>query len=152
MANVVIHMGFINTPYTKQAMSAPMTTAREHEKKSRRHYTKTRTAENIANILEDKYGVLDLFTSMYEEEIAGAITEKVADFAIQSLSSKGKLASDRMAQYVKPSSSKIEKMFRGFLDKGETGIVTAASMHRSKPSFIDTGVYRASFRVWADIK
>ena len=152
MANVVIHMGFINTPYTKTAMSAPMTTAKAHEKKSRRHYSKTKTAEQIGNILEDKYGILDLFTSMYEEEITGAINQKVKDFVLQSLSSKGKLASDRMAQFVKPSTNQIEKMFRGFLDRGESGIVTAASLKRGKPSFINTGVYRASFRVWADIK
>jgi hypothetical protein len=152
MANVVIHMGFVNTPYTKAAMSAPMSTAKTHEKKSRRHYSKTRTAENVANILEDKYGVLDIFMTMYGEEITGAINEKVQDFVVQSLSSKGKLSSDRMAQFVKPSTSQIEKMFRGFLDRNETGINTMASMLRGKPSFINTGVYRASFRVWADIK
>jgi hypothetical protein len=161
MANVVIHMGFINTPYTRAAMLAPMRTAKLHGAKSRRHYSKTKTAQQVANILESKYGILQTFMNMYDDDIKDLMTEKVHDFVIQSLSQKGKLASDRMAQFMKPSTSQIEKMFRGFLDRGETGITIGAALRgdrtgrKSKsprPAFIDTGLYRASFRVWADIK
>lgn len=161
MANVVIHMGFINTPYTRAAMIAPMRTAKVHGAKSRRHYSKTKTAQQVANILESKYGVLQTFMALYDDDIKDSITEKVHAFAVQSFSQKGKLVSDRMAQFMKPSTSQIEKMFRGFLDRGETGISIAAALsgHRTdrkskspRPAFIDTGLYRASFRVWADIK
>jgi hypothetical protein len=152
MANVVIHMGFINTPYTKAAMQAPMTTARKQEKGRRRHYSKTRTAEQVANILENKYGILGIFQKMYEEEIQGVIREKVDEFVIQSISQKRKPSSDSIAKAVKPSAIQIEKMFRNFLDKDESNIYSEAATKRGKPAFVNTGVYRASFRVWADIK
>jgi hypothetical protein len=161
MANVVIHMGFINTPYTRAAMLAPMRTAKAHGAKSRRHYSKTKTAQQVANILESKYSILQTFVNMYDNEIKDVMTEKVHDFAVQSLSLKGKIVSDRMLKFMKPSTSEIEKMFRGFLDRGETGITIGAALRgdrtgrKSKsprPAFIDTGLYRASFRVWADIK
>jgi hypothetical protein len=152
MANIVIHMGFINTPYIRANMTAPMSAARAHEKKSRRHYSKTKTAQQVANILEDKYGILEKFMEEYDDRIKESLHAKAKDFILQSLTQKGKLASDRMAQYMKPNTSQIEKMFRGFLDRNETGIGVAVASKKGRPAFIDSGVYRASFRVWADIK
>jgi hypothetical protein len=150
--NFVLHMGFLNTPYTKQAIAAPMAAAKAHEAKSRRHYSKTKTTQSVANILENKYGILEKFMELYEDDITDIIHEKLDSFIIQSLSEKRKVTSERMVQYMKPNTVRIEKMFRGFLDRDETGETVKAAMKRSKPPFIRTGLYRASFRSWVDTK
>jgi uncharacterized protein YabN with tetrapyrrole methylase and pyrophosphatase domain len=163
--NVVLHMGFLNTPYTKKTMQAPMAAAKAHEKKPRRGFTATKTAEQVSNILEAKYNILEVFTEIHKDEIMELVTGSFAKVAIQNLSERRKLASDRMARYMKPKTTEIEKMFRRFLDQEEMnghgnvpveaaimGKVTGRKSRAARPSFINTGVYRASFRAWVDIK
>jgi hypothetical protein len=153
---IVLHMGFVNTPYSAQSAKAPMRTAKEHEKKKRRftntRFSKKKNAEQVAAILEDKYHILDIFKEKHEAEIKDLVHIPLRELVIQAMSERRQLTSDRMAAYMKPKTVQIEKLFRDFLDREETGIGTAVATREGRQSFIDTGLYRASFRAWVDIK
>jgi hypothetical protein len=159
--SIVLHMGFINTPYSKQAKIAPMAFAKAHEAKRKRAVTGRLGAQQVAGILESKYNVVEIFNHVHDEDIKEILTEAFRDVTIKSFSEKKKFASERMVQFMKPKTEEIEKLFRQYLDREETGVDVAAatkgnrSGRKSKTPrqpFIDTGVYRASFRCWADIK
>jgi hypothetical protein len=172
--NLVLHMGYLNTPYTDKVMSAPMHAARVAiARKLRRGYSKTTTAEDVGNILETNYNILEVFNEIHNEEIMDPIVEAASEMArdviVESgLSERRKFSSEKMVRYMKPKTKEIEKMFRSFLDmeemNGQIGpsglsVPTQASLtgkgrrtKRPGHSFIDTGVLRAAFAAWADIK
>jgi hypothetical protein len=164
MPNVVLHMGFLNVPYSAKSMAAPMRAAKsEASRKQRRGFTKTMTAEAVANILEEKYNILETFSELNQEEIMQPINEAFNNAAVELLSERRKFTSERMAKYMKPKTDRIEKLFRQFLDmeemSGRSGIPTQAALsgkgrrsHKPGKSFIDTGIYRAAFTAWVDIK
>ena len=154
-------MGFVNTPYSKKAMAAPVAFAKAQESKRHRSFSSTMSAPQVARYLENKYNVVETFTAVHDDDIREILTETFRDAIIKTFSERKKFASDRMVQYMKPKTNQIEKLFRSFLDNEETGASVAAATkgnrtgRKSKsprPPFIDTGIYRASFRVWADIK
>lgn len=158
---MVLHMGFLNTPYNAASRAAPMAFAKKHEKQPRKHFTRTMTAEKVANILEGKYKVVQIFTQTHDEDIQEILTEAFKGAIKDTLSQRRKFVSDRMVQFMKPKTTEIEKLFRTFLDREETGISVEAAEkgnrtgRKSKtprPPFINTGLYRASFRCWADIR
>jgi hypothetical protein len=169
--SIKLHMGFINTPYTKKTIMRPITSAKEESKrKHRRGFTKTMTAQDVANILEEKYGIVDTFSMIYEDEINNMMKEGFAEIAENMLSKKIEYTSANIKNLMKPYTNQIVNIFRSFLDHEEMngmveGVPTAASLGGvrhgrgrktkrgiQRPSFIDTGIYRASFRVWADTK
>ena len=159
--SIVLHMGFVNTPYTKKSKMAPVAFAKAQEGKRQRSFSRTRSATQVANILEAKYGIVQTFTDVHNEDIREILTDAFKDTIIKTFSERKKFSSDRMVQYMKSRTDQIEKLFRSFLDNEETGeSVEAANKgnrtgRKSKTPrapFIDTGIYRASFRCWADIK
>jgi hypothetical protein len=175
--NIVLHFGFVNTPYTQETIAAPVRAAKkEFERKKRRGFPKVKTAEKVADILEDTYDIVHQFFYKYDEEIGSIVSNSFANYTVDVLagaadeteegfrSRRHKIVSDRMVKYMRPSSEKIEKLFKKFLDREEAigpGVPTDAALFgirrgrktgRRRPSFIDTGIYRASFRAWADIK
>jgi len=167
-------MGFVNTPYTKETLAKPMTAAKEESsRKRKRHFSKTKDAEKVSNILEDKYGILEFFNEKYSGLIETMISSRFEDLAEEVLARpQGRQYTiAKMSNIMKPVSKDIEKMFREFLDKeemnasGNAGIPTGAALlgirHGigsktlkgvPRPSFIDTGIYRASFRCSVDKK
>jgi hypothetical protein len=165
--DIVIHMGFLNTPYTLKNMAAPVAAVKAHEAKMRRRYSgPRRTAEDVGDILESKYGILGTFTDIYDEEISDIVTETFENFVVDALSEVRKPTSARMVKFMASKTNKIEKLFRGFLDQEEMngmvpGVPTKVSRGkkrkrgistRQRPSFERSGIYRVSFRCWADIK
>jgi hypothetical protein len=124
------------------------------------------TAEDVARILDAKYHILDEFTKLHNAEINLAILsqfEKVAGDVMT-----GARRSANLGNLLKPATKEIEAMFKKFLDTEEMngrapGVPTRAALMGvrhgrgsktmrgvPRPSFIDTGVYRASFRAWVD--
>jgi hypothetical protein len=172
--SLVLHMGYLNTPYTDKVMSAPMRAARAAiARKLRRGYSKSMTAEDVGSILETNYNIVEVFQEIHNEEIMEPIVEAAAEMARDvvvavGLSERRKFASEKMVNYMKPKTKEIEKMFRSFLDmeemNGQIGpsgfsVPTQASLtgkgrrtKRPGHSFIDTGVLRAAFAAWVDIK
>jgi hypothetical protein len=166
--DITLHLGFVSTPYMSDTIAAPMRSARTEEaRKKRRSFKKTMTAEKVSGILESSYNIVNQFSEKYGEEIGEIIRDGVELSIIDILPGgdrEYKPISNRMIQYMKPKTREIEKLFREFLDNEEaegSGIPTKAAMlgvrrgrkrGGRRPSFVDTGIYRASFRAWADIK
>lgn len=119
------------------------------------------TTGEVAEILENKYHVMETFFEVKKKLIAHDLAEGFAS-EIRALAN-GK---PRGTQPFQRAEQEIEKRFRRFLDDDEmsailpiTQQITAAQMgvnHRKKasvnkgnaarPAFIDTGLYQASFR------
>ena len=139
---LTLHLGVLDVPYA------------EHDGV---------TTGDVAEWLEAKYHVMEIF---YEEN-----AQVVADALAESLT--GSLESVIMGGRAEPTNfftsgtARIEQMFRDFLDNGDMeklgypGVPTKAALkgvnHRLKlkrggrrPSFIDTGLYEASFRATVD--
>lgn len=122
----------------------------------------TKTTGDVAQWLENKYGVIEHFFKLYDERISGAFEEEMQG-ALENvmLGAPAMQLEDALAG----ATSKIEGWFRYYLSSleaegvGMPGVPTAAALkgvnHRLKikrgarrPSFIDTGLYEASFKVW----
>lgn len=165
-----LHMGFVATPYTKEARSAPVTYAKaEASRKRRRSFSKTMTADRVAKILEGKYGIVETFSTLYEPEIAKIIKDGFKEISANLIGKEKEITSSSVNIAMKPHTKEIELMFRNFLTREELngmvdGVPTEAALqgHRSwrgkrthgspRQSFIRTGIYRASFRCWSDTK
>jgi hypothetical protein len=162
--NVVLHMGFLNIPYTAKTIAAPMRAAKaEASRKKRRSFSRTMTTETVGNILEEKYNILESFKNIYHDDITKPINEVFNTVLIETLTERKKFSSEKMVSYMKPKTKEIEKLFRRFLDNeimdGEPGVPVKASLtgkgrvdHKKGPSFVNTGMYRAAFTAWVDIK
>jgi len=136
----VIHLGVSDIPYAEG----------------------TQTTGDVAEILEDKYHVMQVFYEQHKEDVAADLESSLA----------GQLE-NMMAGAPPPNKpfgsaeSAIEDRFHRFLSEGEIeklgypGIPTQAALsgvnHRLKskkgsrrPSFIDTSLYLNSFVAWID--
>lgn len=126
--------------------------------------TKTTTTGDVAEILESRYHVMETFFELRKQKIANFLAESMGN-ALQDLLAGRKVRSTPTYG----AEQKIEAEFRSFLDANEmqklavllTGslISSAAASgisHRrkmpyssknpSRPAFVDTGLYRSSFR------
>jgi hypothetical protein len=138
---VILHFGVTDLPY-----AAP----------------RGKTTGDVADILEAKYHVVEVFYEENKEAVAGLLEESLQG-AIESLVMGAPVTFAPLSGGL----SRIEERFKKFLsDKemdrlGYPGVPTAASLrgvsHRFKrpyakraprPSFIDTGLYQSSFRTW----
>lgn len=135
------------------------------------------TTGEVAQILEDKYHVMETFYALNQDKIAGWLADSVQK-AIESLA----LGAPVNALPTMDAEQKIEDEFRDFLDSNAmgtlsflseaerdyalahmpayTGAASRGVSHRKKqpdaaknkprPVFIDTGLYQASFRAWVE--
>jgi hypothetical protein len=141
---VILHLGVLDVGYTEG--------------------NKTTTTGDVAEILEDNYHVMRSFVEIHEDEIADDLAKAMAGV----LESK---MSGWTPDFKLPGAmSSIENRFRSFLSAGEmqkllpaTQPIKAAEAgisHRKKHpyakknkarvAFVDTGLYRQSFRSWVD--
>lgn len=140
-----LHLGVLDVPYGEPGSNSAI-----------------RTGE-VAEILEAHYGVMSHFITAYEDKICAALEESVGD-AIDDLIGGAPTGLKPFAA----AESRIASDFRQFLATQEAervgmeGVPTQAALmgvnHRKKhpyaksnprrPSFIDTGLYSASFRAW----
>lgn len=118
-------------------------------------YDDGENTHKVAGYLEKNYGIMGLFYDQFNTKIAGLIEADLCESLenrLNGVMDRGDLFADSMQE--------IETTFRHALDSGFTGIVTKAAMMRVskrfkskrkkgvRPSFIDTGLYQASFRAW----
>jgi len=130
------------------------------------------TTGDVATFLESDYHVIEVFYQLYEEKIKDFLVDAMAG-EIESMA-QGKPVSvfggnletkleDRSISGVSVN-GKIEEAFRDYLDMREwqqiSGQTVAAALlgissrkkkqatGKSRPEFIDTGLYQASFRAW----
>ncbi len=131
---IILHFGVVDIAYTEDDQST--------------------TTFEVASILEKKYGVMRLFIHAHEQEIADEMSSELMAML------DGPVKLDRV------HFPEVDAKFRDYLNTGEwekiTGQKTQAAIDRisarkksgkreaERPSFIDTGLYRKSFRSWAD--
>ena len=132
------------------------------------------TTFSVAEILEAKYHVMEIFYELRKEDVAKALEKSIQ-------SALDMLDSDAPAESINPfatASADIEASFKQFLDSqeieriGYPGVPTQAALdgvrtsyknptgnkkkrgkrvkHPRRPSFIDTGLYEDSMKAWID--
>lgn len=121
-----------------------------------------KTTGDVAEILEDRYHIMETFFELHENAIASMLTKSVEE-AIQSIHAGA-------PGYIDPhleGLSELEHEFKDFLSMrgmdatATPGVPTRAATrgvshrflhpyakHPSRPSFIDTGLYQANFHAW----
>lgn len=167
------HLGVVDIPYVegeKVREARKRTKASKHAPKPLTPKGSTTTGD-VAEILEGKYGVMQAFVDKYQPDIEQLLAQSV-EGALEDLLA-GKAVADVLQGSVeavfKEAESEIEHKFRNFLSTKEIetmgipGVPTEAAKeghsHRFKhpykkrparPSFIDTGLFSASFASWVD--
>ena len=155
----ILHLGVVDQPYVNKPKKIPKKTP----KRPRKAQAGEKTTGDIATILEAKYHIMELFYREEREKIK-ALMHDAIEGAVEDLLS-GAPARPNMSPF-EAAAPQIEALFRDFLDKKRLdnlwpGIPTMAALkgvnHRLKikrgmprPSFIDTGLYEASFKAWFD--
>ena len=123
------------------------------------------TTGDVAGFLENRYHIMELFWETHHQEITDLLTESVAGHLENLLAGAPMLVENPFMG----GSEGIENLFRKFLSDREVenlgipGVPTKAALEGvsarfksgynpkgRRPSFIDTGLYEAAFRAWAD--
>jgi hypothetical protein len=169
---LTLHFGVVDIPYSTNIKTAPRRVGVRSVKGGKaRAFSAApsggETTGDVAQILEDKYHIMEIFV----EEIGADRIEKAVEHSIAGaletmISSHGRNTPDSFL--TTEAEGEIEDAFRLFLSQGEMdgiqpGVPTKAALagvsHRfahpyakrpARPSFIDTGTYQASFKVWSD--
>lgn len=160
----ILHLGVIDIPY---AYEKEVVGKKGKVLKKKKKVVHSQTTGDVAEILEDKYHIMELFFEEHEAHnlITGAIEEAL----------KGSLES--MAMGAPPTENPfaaatqaIDEAFKRFITEGAVerlgipGTPTEAALkgvsHRKahpyakanarRPSFVDTGLYVDSFISWID--
>lgn len=166
-----LHLGVADFPYVNRA-SATAEPVRKGKKRGGSRWRRrdiiggdVSTTGDVAQILERRYHVMEIFFEEKQDQIAAALTQSYAG-ALESVAMGAPISSfkpDGRAMEV------IQTMFRKFISEGEMerlgypGVPTKAAQrgvnHRMKhpyakraprPSFRDTGLYEASMRAWLE--
>lgn len=149
----VLHLGVVDIPYS-QAPSAGQ----------RKVKAATVTTGDVAEWLETRYHVMEVFFRQHAQEVAGDLEHSLAG-ALEDLL----LGAPPGADAFGTAMAKVHDRFQAFIDLkemdalGYPGVPTQASLrgvrHRFKhpykrraprPSFQDTGLYETSFTSWVD--
>ena len=144
-----LHLGVADIPYANPPRA-----------KGSKASSGTQTTGDVAEWLEAKYHVMEVFFALHADEIAKALESSVAG-SLENL-----LLGGPAQMPTDEAMSAIEERFRKFLSEKEMeglgipGVPTrAAQLGKSKrfkngygpanrPSFIDTGAYEAAFKAW----
>ncbi len=165
---ITLNLGVNDIPYSVRApvqrVAKPLKGKRAKLRKPAKVLSGHATTGDVAQWLENKYGVMGYFFERHEADIVKAVEESLAG-SIETMLMGGRSGSDPFAGGM----SRIEQAFRQFLDQremdGRPGVPTEAAQrginHRLKranvrraprPSFIDTGTYSANFRAWVEAR
>ena len=160
-----LHLGVIDVPYQifdqGKPVPHPKTGAQNHPVKGEPEHP---TTGQVAEQLEDEYGVMQVFFDQNQGQIADHLANAVAG-AIETAMMGGSVD---LMDSLSAGLGNIERDFRNYIDleeiskSGVPGVPTKAALlginHRMKkptthvrrPSFRDTGQYQASFKAWID--
>jgi len=151
--SLTLHLGVVDLPYSARART-----------KAAAGRAGTKTTGDVAGWLEDRYHPMEVFWNEKTEEIVGDL-EDALQGSIETMLMGGPPSLAPFGSGI----SKVEDRFRAFITSkdiekvGIPGVPTQAALrgvsHRFKrpyarrsarPSFVDTGLYVASFKAWID--
>ncbi|CAB3741089.1 hypothetical protein LMG22037_06453 [Paraburkholderia phenoliruptrix] len=155
---ITLHLGVIDLPYVERAETGK---GKKKPKKS----AATKTTGEVAEILEEKYGVLDTFAFARLPDIAKALEDSIAG-QLETMMMGGNPSGNPFGG----AESSITTMMKNFVSlqeiehMGIEGVPTKAALngvnHRLKhpyakanprrPSFIDTSLYWSTLIAWFD--
>lgn len=159
-----LHLGVIDVPYvegeTKPKQRARVKKNRKAPKPEREH--NNATTGDVAEILEEKYHVMEIFWQLHGQEGADALTEGLVG-QMENVLSGAPLTGDPFGE----AESTIDHLFKKFLSEGEMdklgypGVPTQAALKgvnprlkkkrgAPRPSFIASGLYEASAKCEVD--
>jgi len=162
---VKIHLGVIDIPYQNPPSQKKIPQAKKGKANKPVHAVKPteQTTGDVATWLENKYGVMERFVDLHQQDISHALEKSLAG-ALESLM----MGAPATLSPLGSAMSEIETLFKfTYLDKEEivkTGapdVPTEAALkginHRLKknkgdrrPSFIDTGQYQSTMKAWTE--
>lgn len=154
----ILHLGIVDVPYVDKEAPAAQ---RKRIKAGKPPAANELTTGDVAEILEDKYHVMEVFYELHKDDIAKNLENSVAG-ALETIMLGGPSDIDPFGG----GTSEIDERFNDFLTNremeklGYEGVPTQAALdgvnHRLKhpyakknkrrPSFIDTGLYQRSFK------
>lgn len=165
-SSITLHLGVLDIPYSNY--QAPQKVPKAKKGKQNKPIkpksdAATKTTGEIAEILEDKYGVLDTFVYARLPDIAAALEESIAG-ELETLLMGGRPGGNPFQS----AESSITAMMKKFISAQEIehmgieGVPTKAALtgvnHRlnhpyakkngRRPSFMDTTLYWQSLRAW----
>ncbi len=164
-----LNLGVVDLPYVEQQQ--PGTKVRKAGRGGRPRPHKAHAAKfsnsttgDVAEILEARYHVMEHFWELHKEEVAEDFADSLSG-ALETFLMGG----PANLNVYGTATSKLEDRFKQMLSQreldtiGYPGIPTAAAQagvsHRFKrpyakraarPSFVDTGLYAASFKSWVE--
>jgi hypothetical protein len=166
----VLHLGVLDIPYienqptTPQPKKAPKRPGRSRVHKQHAKKYQNISTGDVAEILETKYHIFEVFFREHEADIAKDIENSLGG-AIESLLMGGPPRLDAFGS----ATSSIEARMKRFLSDqemeklGYPGVPTQAALrgvsHRfahpykrraPRPSFIDTSTFMSSMKSWVD--
>lgn len=152
-----LKLGVLDLPYAEGA------SYKAAGKRKPKHMSNSTTGD-VAEILEGKYHVMEVFAELHGDEIAADIADSYMG-AVESLQMGAPMTLDPAGEAM----GKIKERFDNFITNKEMdslgipGVPTLASLEghskrfkhpyakrSSRPSFIDTGLYEGSFIPWID--
>lgn len=157
-------LGIVDQPYENEHPPKPAPKkVRKGAKHRKRDFIggEVTTTGDVAEILEAKYHVYEIFYLLHEDDIAKEMVEAYGA-ALEGVFAGAPTSGDPFDR----AAEKIFTMFQTFIDQkemdtlGYPGVPTKASLegvsHRFKkkqskpgrPSFQDTGLYEANFKAW----
>lgn len=166
----ILHLGVIDIPYDVRVPESMKRVAVRTQRGGKAKVIKAspsggQTTGDVAEILEDKYHIMEVFfEDIGYEAVMGALVNSL-EGAIENIQSGAPLSTIKLYA---GAESEIETAFRLFLGQQELdgvmpGVPTKAALkgvnHRMvhpyakrgpRPSFIDTGLYQASFKAWVE--
>jgi hypothetical protein len=166
---VILHLGVIDVPYAADAYAKPRSpkvtlgAAKRGKVSAPAAPGGRKTTGEVAEILEDKYHIQELFFEEKKADIAGVMEQSLAG-ALENLL----MGASEQPNFMADATSEIDTMFRQFvsgegLNGVDPGVPTRAALmgvsHRFKhpyahrgprPSFVDTGLYLTNFKSWVD--
>lgn len=170
-----LHLGVIDIPYVvhvpdKKRRVAVRTGRHAGKPVHKVTYTAApsggETTGDVAGFLEDKYHVMEFFYEDIGPDLIAKAIEHSAAGVIENIMMG---APAEGLSLTAEAESEVEAAFRHFLDQGEmdniaSGVPTKAALkgvnhrlkhpyskdNKARPSFIDTGMYQASFKFWVE--
>lgn len=165
-SSITLHLGVIDTPYSNYQAPQKVPKAKKGKQNKPikpKSNAATKTTGEVAEILEEKYGVLDTFVYARLPDIATALEESIAG-ELETLMMGGKPGGNPFQS----AEASITTMMKKFISAQEIehmgieGVPTQAALngvnHRLKhpyakknerrPSFMDTTLYWQTLRAW----